>query len=279
MNPGVTCTPWLFWELTRDVADDVYLNAALGGTLVVLASVLMDHLSDGQAAQPGPTALLQQALYEGGAARLRATLAGESSFWLHFERLGREHLAGLAAELEVQLDPAQLTFERFVEMVPPKFSPIVITMAAFLCLLGREDLLDAIEASIKHLAVASQLLDDMGDWEDDLQARHLTYYLSRLATPEAWLAPNWPAREQLQYVIDGDWLDVKHMSEVQEWLDRSLEDVLGLECEGWTAYLEGYRSLAEQHLAHYKARHMLRIIGPIVEARGASPTTTTMSAP
>jgi hypothetical protein len=55
MNPGVTCTPWLFWELTQDVEGEVLVEVALGGTLIVLASVLLDHLVDGQAAQPGVT--------------------------------------------------------------------------------------------------------------------------------------------------------------------------------------------------------------------------------
>ena len=60
MNPGVTCTPWLFWELVETLDDERILGVAGAGTLVVLASVLLDHMVDGQAENPGGTSLLQQ---------------------------------------------------------------------------------------------------------------------------------------------------------------------------------------------------------------------------
>lgn len=269
MNPGITCTPWLLWTITQAAEDELFLQLALGGSLIVLASVILDHLVDGQVAQPAKMALLHQALFEGGMARFRARMPPECGFWRQLERLGREHIAGLAAELETRSDPDQLTFDGFVALVPGKFSPIVITMAAFVAVLGKDEQLAPIETSIKHLAVASQLLDDMGDWQDDLGARRLTYYLSRLAPREVWHADDWPTVGELQQRIDAAWLDVAHMRMVQEWLDRAGAVARDLACPRWMAYLDGYRVLAAEHLTRYKARHALQIVRPIVKAAEA----------
>ena len=264
MNPGITCTPWLFWEIAQPLDDGDVVSLAFAGSLVVLASVLLDHLVDGQAEFPGETALLHQALYEAGTARLRARLPGHHLFWQDLERLGAEHVAGLAAERHAQQHPEQLSFERFLSLVPAKFSPIAATMAAFVYALGRPEWLPPIEASIKRLAVASQLLDDLGDWEEDLQQRHLTFFLACLAPAEVWLGPSWPAAEDIQQRIDDDWSDIKSMDTVREWLAGSLQAVAGLECARWKEYLNGYQALAGQHLIRYKARHMLHIIEPLV---------------
>ena len=264
MNPGITGTPWLFWEPVQCLEDGVFLQLALGGSLVVLASVLLDHIVDGQAVRQGEMVLLHQALHEEGTARLRACLAADSGFWDDFERLGAEHVVGLAAELSARSEPEQLTLDAFCAMVPFKFSPIAITMAAFCHALGQPGLLAPIELSIKHLAVASQLLDDMGDWEEDLQAGHLTYYLTQLAPPAAWQATDWPAASELQQRIDADWLDIHTTEMVLLWLERSLACVSGLPCSAWKAYLDGYCALARQHLERYGARHILRAIEPLV---------------
>jgi hypothetical protein len=81
MFPGITCTPWLFWETTRDVDDELFLQLALGGSLVVLASVILDHLVDDQVAQTAKTTLLHQALFEEGTAQFRAGMPPEHSIW------------------------------------------------------------------------------------------------------------------------------------------------------------------------------------------------------
>jgi hypothetical protein len=264
MNPGVTCTPWLFWELVQALEDDLILQVAEAGTLVVLASVLLDHLADGQVEQLGETSLLQQKLFQTGISQFRSCFPSDSGFWSNFERLEAEHLSGLAMELEAQTDPGRFTWEGFLDMVPGKFSPIVVTMAAMTEALDRRELLAPIETSIKHLAIASQLLDDMGDWQEDLATGHLTYYLTRLAPLDRWAATEWPGEEELQNRISTEWLDLKYMGKVKQWLDSSEETTRELGCVGWDDYLNGYRELAERHMRYYEAQHLIRIIEPIV---------------
>jgi len=129
--------------------------------------------------------------------------------------------------------------------------------------LGRPEWLPPIEASIKRLAVASQLLDDLGDWEEDLKQRHLTFFLARMAPAEVWLGPCWPPADDIQQSIDAKWADIECMETVQEWLGASLE-AAELECARWKQYLDAYRALADQNLTRHKARHMLRVIEPLV---------------
>lgn len=264
MNPGLTCSPWLFWEVVQALDDGEILPLAFGGSLVVLASVLLDHLVDGQSESAGETALLHQALHEGGAARLRACLPCDGLFWREFERLGAEHVVGLAVERESQLTPEQFSFERFLSFVPAKFSPIAVTMAAFAHAVSRPAWLEPIEASIKHLAVASQLLDDVGDWEQDLEQCHLTYYLARMAPADVWRGQPWPSRDEIQQRIDAAWADIDALETVQNWLDRSLHAVADLECQGWKDYVRSYQVLAGQHLVRFKARHLLRAVEPLL---------------
>src|SRR3972149_6309148 len=44
LNPGVTLTPWLFWETTSPLDDATFLSLAEGGSMVVISSALLDHL-------------------------------------------------------------------------------------------------------------------------------------------------------------------------------------------------------------------------------------------
>jgi hypothetical protein len=80
---------------------------------------------------------------------LRASLPAASGFWHQSESLGRERLARLTAELEAQSSPDQLTFESFLAIVPSKFSPIVITMAAFVEVLEKTSYSGRSEAQSK----------------------------------------------------------------------------------------------------------------------------------
>jgi hypothetical protein len=266
MNPGLTCTPWMFWDLTRDLDDERFLRISEAGGLLVLASVLMDHLSDHQVEEPGEIQLLRQACFEAGTSILREEYHTSSEFWGYFDRLNSEHLEGLAEEIAARKAPEDYSFDRFIHMVRRKFSPIVVTMAAFCSALGKEEVLGPIETSIKDLAVASQLLDDLGDWKDDIGDRHLTYYLSILVPDDNWKAEEWPSVEELQQQIDDNWVDIKYLKIVIEWLDKSLTATQDLKFNSWNDYLNGYKVLAEEHLKRATAYHLYHVIDPLISS-------------
>ncbi len=267
MNPGITCTPWLFWEWTRDLADDVFLDLAEAGACVVLASVLRDHLCDGQAPNRGAAARLHAALRRRGRSVFRRHFLTDSPFWSAFVRLNEEHRLGLRLEARARADPQQFTWEWFQVMVQAKFAPIVLTVAAFLTWLDLPERLPPIERSIKDLAVAAQLLDDLGDWREDLASGRLTYFLSRLAPPERWAERPWPSPAEIQQAIDASWEDLEHLDLIEAWLAKALDAVDGIVCPAWKAYLDGYRSLAQQHATRLGARHLLEAIRPLVAPR------------
>jgi hypothetical protein len=264
LNPVLAGTPWLFWELFSGLDDEVFLHIAEAGALYVLASIVLDHIIDGQAEPAHAMALFHQALYENGVARFRAALPSTSGFWGQFDRLAADHLRGLAAELDAQSNPHRLTLETFLAMAHGKVGPIVTTVAALAEASRRPGVLGPIEASLKHIAVASQLLDDVGDWEHDAHVGHLTYYMAHVLPPDAWQSESRPSADELQGRIDAEWADVDHLRMVIEWLDRAVDAVGSLECPRWVKYVDGYRTLADQHLTTAMARHFVRVLKPLV---------------
>jgi len=144
-------------------------------------------------------------------------------------------------------------------MAHGKVSPIVNTIAALAFASDQPELLGPIETSLNHISVASQLLDDIGDWQHDLQVCHFTYYLSQCTPPEAWQSSEWPTMEDVQANIEGDWIDLTNMHLVAEWLVDAVQAVKGLNCPGWVEYVDGYRERADRHLTNFYMAHIGRV--------------------
>jgi hypothetical protein len=174
-------------------------------------------------------------------------------------------------EVDAQRNVAGLSAAALATMAHGKVAPIVTTMAAMAEASGRPALLGPIEASLNHIAVASQHLDDIGDWREDLHVRHLTYFLAQVLPG----SDPWPDEGTVQDGIDREWSDVGHLQQVLEGLEAAQDAVRGISCPGWTAYVEGYTTLADEHLTRALARHLARVLGPIVHPpegrRGSAP--------
>ncbi|UCF62017.1 MAG: hypothetical protein JSV37_04835 [Anaerolineaceae bacterium] len=260
LNPVLVGTPWLFWDTFEGLSDQIFLLIAEAGMYYVLASIVMDHILDGQAKPIEAMALFHQVLYERGVTKYRMTFSSSSSFWGHFERLASDHLAGLSEEFVLQSEPQLIDRAALIKMAHGKVSPIVTTIVGLAEALDRTALIDPIETSLKHIAIASQLLDDIGDWKHDLQVGHMTYYLSCLAHNNSLLLTDPSSLEECQRKIDDEWLDVGQMGEVIEWLERSLEAVREVGCSIWIDYVNGYKTLANEHVKGFTARHIKRIL-------------------
>jgi hypothetical protein len=258
LNPVLAGTPWLFWETFSSLDDGRFLQIAEAGTMFVLASIVLDHLVDGQAEEQEQMALFHQALYWHGVSIYRSVFESSPDFWPHFNRLASDHLTGLAKELQAQFDPQTLSFEDLHKMAHGKVSPIVVTIAALSEASGQAEKLGPIETSLKHIAVASQLLDDIGDWRHDIEVGHVTYYLTCLAPVGTFGVESLPAIEDAQSKIDAEWIDVDHLEVVLDYLEDSIEAVQGIECPAWIDYVEGYRWQANEHLTTAMARHLIR---------------------
>jgi len=266
LNPVLASTPWLFWESFNELPDEDFLNIAEAGTMFVLASILLDHLVDGQAEPPEEVSLLHQAFYSHGVRTYRAVFPSNSHFWDHFDRLARDHVAGLAKELETQRSSEDIDLQSLQKMAYGKVSPIITTIAAMVEALGTHGLLEPIETSLKHIAVASQMLDDVGDWQHDIGVGHRTYYLSHVAA-KVGRGEGDGLVDEIQEAIDAEWADVEHLKLVIQWLDDSAHAVQGVACPGWLEYVEGYRQLSDEHLTTAIARHLVRKLGPMMKTQ------------
>jgi hypothetical protein len=262
MNPVLSGTPWLFWELFSVLDDECFLAISEAGMYLVLASVIQDHTVDNQNSDPETAALLHQAMFSAAISTYGPAFPRSSPFWTHFERLQDDHIRGLAKELEARGDPAALSEEGLTISAHGKVSPIVTTIAALAFASEQPQLLTPIERSLKHIAVASQLLDDIGDWQEDVRDKHLTRFLAQLGSTETWLAKEWPSVETLQDGIDGRWLDVFGLSQIKTWLEEALQDVDHLNCPGWKAYVQDYWDRANKNQMFLAARRLATVIGP-----------------
>lgn len=264
LNPVLASTPWLFWEVFSVLEDGAFLDIAEAGTMFVLASIVLDHIVDGQADPLEWTILLYQALYGHGVTIYRRTFPSQSSFWAQYDRLASAHLAGLAKEVEIQARPGVVQLDDLRIMAHGKVSPIVTTIAALAEASKQPHMLEPIENSLKHIAVASQMLDDVGDWEHDINTGHFTYFLSCLMPSKVGEKGSEPSVDDLRSIIEAEWTDVEHLRRVLEWLDQSIEAARGVDCPAWIEYVSGYRKRTDENMTVAVARHLMEKLRPII---------------
>jgi hypothetical protein len=257
LNPVLAGTPWLFWECFTNLSDDAFVTTAEAGLFLVLSSILMDHIVDRQANPLEQYVLLQNALNSTGVARYRELFPHHSGFWTVFEKRREDHLEGLALEVDLQHHPRQIKFSELERMAYGKVSPIIVTLTALCILTEQEGLLSPIEQSLKSIAVASQLLDDVGDWEIDVTEGHYTYFLTNLVRPDLWNKPARVARDEIKKQIKKEWADVDGLQTVLQWLERSMKSVEELNCDGWNAYVQNYKDVTKTHIREATALHIL----------------------
>jgi hypothetical protein len=195
-------------------------------------------------------------------------------FWDSFRQLPDEPflqtaeagaLFGMALELAGRIDPALLTPDAFYTLASARIAPMLTVVAALAEISGDASLLPPVEASVKAVIVAGQLLDDIGDWQEDLEAGRITFYLTRLIPPEAWPTGKTPSREQLQQALDADWKDVEGLRMVIDWFEGGLSAVQGLECSAWIEYVEEYHALTQQLLTASVTRHLAQSLRPLAQ--------------
>jgi len=264
INPLIACTPWLFWDTFSGLSDETFLCISEAGAFIALASVIMDHLVDGQATWPEAMTLFHHALYDRGVASYRAIFPPASTFWKNFDRLTKEYLTALGAEIAAQSEPEQFTSENFLAFAGGKVSPMTTTIAALSEASDQSFIVEPVETSFRHSFVAGQIHDDVLDWRSDINDRHLTFFLTQLAPSGKWQAVEWPSVDELEVNNDSDWVDVDYFDLVIKHFDRCIEVVEGIQCDGWIKYLMEYKGVAEEHQRAAVARHLLRALEPVI---------------
>jgi len=267
LSPGPVTIPWLWWELFAALDDERFLSIAEAGAYLILASILQDHLIDGQVSHIGPTAVLRDVFRRHGTSVLRQATPANTSFWAQFDRLRKDHRAGLAAELRARLDPKTFDYQRCLTIAQGKVAPVVIPVVAMLTVTEKSDRLAPMEKSMRLAGLAKQILDDVLDWQEDLAARRLTYFLAQLLPPDSWRAEIWPLPGEVLAFIESEWADVKHFREGRRLIGQAIEEVGHLDSRSWGDYLADLDHRAEQRQKQMAARHLLRGLIPVVTSK------------
>ena len=247
-SPAAIATAWLFWGTFEDVSDETFLAIAGDGACLQLASVILDHLADGQFPDPGPASLLYKALMDRGHSGFRKLFPAGSAFWSHYEDLGQRHLAGLAAELEGRSDPRYFTYEKLETMASGKACPVVVTIAALCEASRRTALFEPIARSMERVGAASQLVDDVRDCRQDTEARHLTHFLSCLGPADTWSDSAWPSVHELERRLEPSLVETDHLRQAVSLYDQAIQEVKGISCPDWVSYISRKRLDAERRL-------------------------------
>lgn len=260
LNPVLAASPWLFWDSFGCIDDDTFLQVAEAGCMLVLGSLLLDHLIDGQVTEPETVLLLSQALYSRSVSGFRSVEVLGERFWQRFEGLEARLVAGLALEVALRQKPRPYRGADVREIARGKAAPVVATLAALAMTLGLQSTLTAIEASLGQAVAASLFADDMMDWRQDLAAGRLTPFLMGLGPPAFWSQPTWPSAAEVEGLINADWADAEHLHEAISSLDAALEAVEEVSCSHWKWYLSDHRDLAQRHHAACITRHVARTV-------------------
>lgn len=252
--PGAVAAPWLFWETYQSLDDETFLNISEAGVCLLIASVINDHLADDQLPGTVDATQLAEALTARASILFEQQFPTDSEFWDHFERLTMEYRSALLIELRCRASPAQFTFAALKRTARGKICPGVITVAAMSIASAQADLLPALEESLKDVAVASQLVDDVHDWRADLAAGHLTYFLARLAPAEVWLVTDWPPTDAVERWVRVSQDDIQSLRRAGRALESAIHRVRDFYCPAWTQYIHTKRIEADQMLARVVAK-------------------------
>jgi hypothetical protein len=226
--------PFLFWPLFHMLEDDLFLEIAASGAFLYTGSVLLDHLIDGEITEPAGFNLLQRELWDRGISGFRRVFPNASPFWIRFDSLLRMHADALAAELHCQNHPEMMTLAQHKEIAAGKTSPAIITLAALTEETGKNKFFPALALSVRQYGIAMQFVDDLQDWEHDLENGHLTYVLSCIIPKDAWESPETRIFRKTSDLITYSPILLEHWRMGIEAFDHSLASVYDLLCPGWT---------------------------------------------
>lgn len=257
LNPVLTLTPWMFWGVTGEAADEEFSDLALGGACISIASILLDHLVDRQAHQPGLVLLFHQLLQAEAQRIYRLHLTGLARAWQEIERLTVDHVRGLAVEAEANRSGTFSSMEDFLAMTSGKVAPIAIGLAAFSAFLGTWESWPEQLRTLRSIAAASQMLDDVGDWRLDAASSHTTYFLNLVRAQSGS-----PLSDEsgLEKTIQDSHLDILMLEQSIRWLDESIEAGCRLRAHGWLCYVRDYRAKTMDHLAVHYGLHLRRVL-------------------
>ena len=260
VNPVNMHSPWLFWDLFASLDDDQFLNIAEAGAFWSLSAIVLDHLVDRQIENPPLGALFQLCLLQRSRALFREIFPLNSQFWLSMARYEAWYTWSLGVEVDAQQHPEEFTYEFFAESAQAKASTMLVTISAFSEATGQLQLLEPIEKSIRFLALAGQLYDDLVDWKLDLRNGHVTWVSRQFLPGSDWKPDGGSAAQQVEENLEENWQDLDILKDVASRFDQAEEAVRGINCPAWLKFIGGYREIILRDQRARAARYLRKVL-------------------
>jgi hypothetical protein len=173
-NHYYMCLPW-FVNSAFAISDEQILILGKALVLDFIDSILTDNLVDNQlSAYPSVSLAINHIRIE--AMRLfRLLFPLDDSFWTMYEASSQAIWNAFAHEIAcVDKQLAPYTLENFLKVCEGKYALYARQIDAMGRLSNKQDLIAPLQGVYRNLFIADCLLDDVGDWKDDAQAKRRT---------------------------------------------------------------------------------------------------------
>lgn len=234
--------PWMFHNTFPDLDEGQVLDIGESWLFLLLALLLRDYVADDQVPASSDVEELRRCFVAKGREVLSSFVGNRPSFWPYLDRYEQQVVSALQLEAHYRTSPGEEYDLTIAWQIGAGKSALYKMIPCAMAVLSEAEIvLPALERSMDALAAASQLFDDISDWEEDLDRGHYTYPLAqavnRLQRGETVPSPQAVAAEMANSTIREEAL-----IQVRAWYEQALAAVEGIPCQGWTDLVQHGRA-------------------------------------
>ena len=190
------CLPWNpcpytvvlpFWvgdiyHLPRNVIRSVALPSCLASYYVFLQDRIMDE-SSGEWEKLSPFGIV---MFTEMMRQYQALFPADSPFWDYLEQYITEWTQSVSWEEASHWDKLRDYREEDFLLIARKAAILKLSTMPVALLAGYEEAVEPLAQLVDYTQVVSDLIDQLQDWREDLQARHYGYLLTKVILSAGW---------------------------------------------------------------------------------------------
>jgi hypothetical protein len=170
------------YHLPRDLCRRVALPSCLASFYVFLQDRIMDEC-EGQWIKLSPFGII---LFTDMMRQYRALFPADSPFWEYLEQYVTEWLQSISWEEASHWDKLQDYSEDDLLLVSRKAAMFKLSAMPVALLAQHEEVVELLAQFVDYTQVIFDLIDQLRDWHEDLQAKHYGYLLTKAILGAGW---------------------------------------------------------------------------------------------
>jgi hypothetical protein len=189
----------------------------------------------------------------------RCYFPGDSLFWRRMEVYWREWGESLSWEMETEHSRRHFE-EAYLLRAAHKAAALKICPTGLLILADKLNLIPRLELAVDLMHAIMQLLDDLLDWEEDLQHGRYNAFLGLMITRELLPANQTINSLDVHAVISHSTILEQYVDVLRDYAEKAKDLTSSLEIEPWTRLVDGLAAQARWLTGEY--RHKLKAYVP-----------------